>query len=104
MASAGTLTKIKLMILLDAMATDGGGAGAELAAPPAEGTEGTEATQGAAATVPAEMLPGCKPGDSYTVKSVDGGNVTLEHQAGAGDGDEGWGEGLTKAAPREEEM
>ena len=29
-------------------------------------------------TVPMDMLPGCKVGDTYTVKSVDGDNVTLE--------------------------
>ena len=76
----------------------GGDAGAALGAPPPEG--------GAApVTVPADLLPGAKPGDTFTVKSVDGGNVTLEHQPGAGGGDEGgdWGEGLTQAAPHTEE-
>lgn len=29
-------------------------------------------------TVPMDMLPGCKVGDTYTVKSVDGDNVMLE--------------------------
>ena len=35
-------------------------------------------------TVPMAMLPGCKPGDTYTVQSVDGDNVTLEAAPAAG--------------------
>jgi hypothetical protein len=52
-------------------------------------------------TIPADMLPGCKAGDTYTVKSMDGDNVVLEAMPSSG-GDEEWGEGLTKAAPRGE--
>lgn len=85
------------MAMQATMPPEGGDAGAELSAPPA-GTEGTQAT------VPMDMLPGCKAGDMYKVTSVEGGNVMLEHQPGAG-GEEGagWGEGLTKAAPRGDE-
>lgn len=39
-------------------------------------------------TVPMDLLPGCKPGDTYTVKSVDGDNVTLEATPAAGGMDE----------------
>ena len=35
-------------------------------------------------TVPMDMLPGCKVGDTYTVKSVDGDNVMLEATPAAG--------------------
>lgn len=39
-------------------------------------------------TVPMDLLPGCKPGDTYTVKSVDGDNVTLEAAPAADGGDD----------------
>lgn len=36
-------------------------------------------------TVPMNLLPGCKPGDTYKVASVDQGEVQMEHMPGAGD-------------------
>jgi len=36
------------------------------------------------ATVPMDLLPGCKAGDMYKVASVDQGSVQLEHQPGPG--------------------
>ncbi len=51
-----------------------------------------------AITVPMDMMPGCKPGDTYTVKSVDDGNVVLDYApAAGGDDSEEWGKGLTAA-------
>lgn len=46
-------------------------------------------------TIPADLLPGCKAGDTYTVKSMDNDNVTLEAvPSGADDGEstEKWGQ------------
>jgi hypothetical protein len=43
-------------------------------------------------TIPADLMPGCKAGDTYTVKSMDGDNVTLEASGGEPDSDE-WGKG-----------
>lgn len=48
-------------------------------------------------TLPMADLPGCKVGDEYTVKAVDGDTVTLEVSAGE-PGDD-WGGDLAKAAP-----
>ena len=88
-------------ILLSPMGMDGGGAGASLEAPP---MDAGAAPGGNTCSVPADLLPGAKPGDTFKVSAVDGGNVTLEHQPGAsGDGAEEWGEGLTKAAAPTEE-
>lgn len=77
--------------------SDGGGMGDEGAAggsPPQAGAGMSEPIQ-----VPMSMLPGCKVGDTYTVKSVDGDTVTLEAGGGSGMGDdgEGWGKGLVDA-------
>ncbi len=49
-------------------------------------------------TVPADLMPGCKAGDTYTVKAMDGDNVTLEMAPGAGGegGEENWGDALVK--------
>lgn len=44
-------------------------------------------------TIPADLLPGCKAGDTYTVKSMDGDNVTLSAMPSDDDGDE-WGNSL----------
>ena len=43
-------------------------------------------------TIPAGLMPGCKAGDTYTVKSMDGDNVNLEMTPGADD-DEDWAAG-----------
>lgn len=71
---------------------DGGGdtgAGDALASPPQVGDSAAQP-----ATVPMDLLPGCKVGDTYTVKAVDGDNVTLEAGPAAGDDGESteqWG-------------
>jgi hypothetical protein len=86
-------------ILLDPMSAGGGSAaGDSLASPPPDGAGGSKAV-----TIPADLLPDAKPGDTFKVQSVADGNVTLEHQAAPDEG-ENWGEGLTKAAAPEGEM
>lgn len=85
------------------MATDPNGdmptgetdAGDSLAAPPQVGDSANTVT------VPADALPGCKVGDTYTVKSVGDGNVVLTMAPSEDSGDD-WGEGLKAAAPRGE--
>jgi len=72
------------------------GAGDELAAPPQVGDMAPKGV-----TIPADMMPGCKVGDTYTVKSMDNDNIMLEPAGGSEEDGEGWGEGLAKAAPRE---
>lgn len=47
-------------------------------------------------TIPADLMPGCKAGDTYTVKSMDGDNVMLEMAPGAGGGEGDWGDDLVK--------
>jgi hypothetical protein len=76
----------------------GEGAGAALAAPAPEAP-----AEGAAKTfsVPVDVLPDAKPGDTFKVQSIADGNVMLEHQAAEGSED-GWGDELKKAAPAEE--
>ena len=81
------------------MSADGGSAaGDSLASPPPDGAGGAKTV-----TIPADLLPDAKPGDTFKVQSVADGNVTLEHQAAPDDG-ENWGEGLTEAAAPEGEM
>ena len=81
------------------MSADGGSAaGDSLASPPPDGAGGAKTV-----TIPADLLPDAKPGDTFKVQSVADGNVTLEHQAAPDEG-ENWGEGLTKAAAPEGEM
>jgi hypothetical protein len=53
-------------------------------------------------SVPADLLPEAKPGDTFKVQSVADGNVTLEHQPGESSEDD-WGKGLQEAAPRTDE-
>lgn len=78
-------------ILLDPMPADGGSAaGDSLASPP------PEAGGAKTVTIPADLLPDAKPGDTFKVQSVADGNVTLEHQAAPDEG-ENWGEDLNKA-------
>lgn len=48
-------------------------------------------------TVPMDMLPGCKVGDVYTVKSVADGNAVLDYAPGEGSEEDDWGKGLTAA-------
>jgi hypothetical protein len=60
-------------------------AGDELASPPQVGDSAS------AVTVPMGLLPGCKVGDTYTVKSVDGDNVTLEAMPSDNEDTEQWG-------------
>lgn len=68
-------------------------AGDSLAAPPQVGDANSKSV-----TVPADLMPGCKVGDTYTVKAMDGDNVTLEMgAAGAGASGDDWGDGLVKA-------
>jgi hypothetical protein len=65
--------------------SEGSDAGDALAAPPQVGDSSP-------ITVPVDMLPGCKVGDTYTVKSVDGDNATLESASSdSGDTTEQWG-------------
>lgn len=59
--------------------SDGSDAGDALAGGSPVGDGGSQPV-----TVPMDLLPGCKPGDTYTVKSVDGDNVTLEAAPAAG--------------------
>ena len=74
----------------DPMAEDSD-AGDALAAPPQVGDMAAKTV-----TVPADLLPDCKVGDTYTVKTMDGDNVTLEAAPSAAPEDEGgeWGDGL----------
>jgi hypothetical protein len=70
------------LLLRSPMDMDGGGdsgAGDALAGGSQVGDSGSQPV-----TVPMDMLPGCKVGDTYTVKSVDGENVTLEAAPAAG--------------------
>jgi hypothetical protein len=53
-------------------------------------------------SVPADLLPEAKPGDTFKVQSVADGNVMLELQPGES-GEEDWGKGLQEAAPRTDE-
>ena len=78
------------------MGGDGGGsaAGDSLAAP----APGAAAGGAKTVTVPADLLPEAKPGDTFKVQSIADGNVTLEHQASEAEGTEEWGKGLTQAA------
>jgi hypothetical protein len=46
-------------------------------------------------TIPADLMPGCKAGDTYTVKSMDGDNVMLEADS-MGDSGSKWGDDLVK--------
>lgn len=78
------------------MPPEDSGAGDQLAAPPQVGDSASKTI-----TVPADLMPNCKVGDSYTVKSMEGDNVTLEMTPGEDTGDD-WGEGLKAAAPRGE--
>ena len=87
-----------MFIKLDPMGGDS--AGDMLAAPPAEGAAPAAAAK--TITVPSDLLPEAKPGDTFKVQAVADGNVTLEHQPGA-ETDEDWGKGLQEAAPRAEE-
>ena len=81
----------------------GDSAGAALSAPPpADGADAPADASAKTFSVPVDVLPDAKPGDIFKVQSVADGNVMLEHQAAEG-GEEGWGEGLKKAAPRDEE-
>ncbi len=60
---------------------------------------GTQMGESKTITVPADLMPGCKAGDTYTVKAMDGDNVTLEMAPGAGgegEGEGNWGEDLVK--------
>lgn len=69
---------------------DESGAGDELAG-------GDQMGSSKMVTVPADLMPGCKAGDTYTVKSMEGDNVNLEMTPGAGsEGDGDWGDGLVK--------
>jgi hypothetical protein len=88
-----------MQILLDPLAADGGGtpAGDSLASPAATDAAGAAKT----ITIPADLLPEAKPGDTFKVQSVADGNVTLEHESG-GEGDD-WSRGLQEAAPRTDE-
>ena len=83
-------------ILLDMAGADGGGgAGGELTAPAGGDSAKT-------VSVSSDLLPDAKPGDTYTVKSVADGKVTLECEPSADSGDD-WGKGLAEAAPRNDE-
>ncbi len=66
-------------------------AGDALAAPPQVGESKT-------VTVPSDLLPECKVGDTYTVTAMDDANVTLEaapsEAPAEGEGD--WGGDLVK--------
>jgi hypothetical protein len=84
-------------ILLDPMAGDGGSAAGDSLATPAPDAGAKTVT------VPSDLLPDAKPGDTFKVQSVADGNVTLEHQAAPDEG-ENWGEGLTTDAAPEGEM
>ncbi len=64
--------------------SEGSDAGDELASPPQVGDSKT-------VTIPADLMPGCKAGDTYTVKSMDGDNVTLEAMSSGGDDGADWG-------------
>jgi len=61
-------------------------AGDALASPPQVGEAKT-------VTIPADLLSNCKVGDTYTVKSMDNDNVTLEMTPGE-ESDEDYGAGL----------
>jgi len=50
-------------------------------------------------TVPMDLLPGCKAGDTYTVKSIEGDNVVLE-SSGNEESNESWGDGLVNAVKK----
>ena len=56
-------------------------------APPGDALTPPGADGGGASlvTVPMNMLPGCKVGDTYKVASVDQGEVQMEHMPGPGD-------------------
>ena len=84
-----------MRIFLEPLSADGGGtpAGDSLAAPDAGAAK--------TITVPADLMPEAKLGDTFKVQSVADGNVTLEHESG-GEGDD-WGKGLEEAAPRTDE-
>lgn len=76
-----------------------GGAGEALAA-------GAPEAKAKSVSLPSDLLPDAKPGDTFKVQAVTDGNVTLEHMAapqGEGETPEAWGEGLKEAAPRMEE-
>lgn len=79
------------------MAGADGGGGA-MASPPAPAGDDAAKT----VVVSSDLLPDAKPGDTYTVKSVADGNVTLECAPSEGGGDE-WGDGLVKAASATDE-
>jgi len=67
-------------------------AGDQLAAPQADQGGGK------VVTIPSDLLPQVKPGDSLKVQSVADGNVTLEFSAGmAADSDESWGADAAQA-------
>lgn len=64
--------------------SDGSDAGDSLASPSQIGASKD-------VTIPADLLPGCKAGDTYTVKSMDGDNVTLEAMPSDNEDTEQWG-------------
>ena len=73
-------------------------AGAALSAAPPDAAAPAD---GAAKTfsVPVDVLPDAKPGDTFKVKSIADGNVMLEHQATEGEDDAQWTADAKKAAP-----
>lgn len=54
-------------------------------------------------TVPMDMLPGCKVGDTYKVTSAEGGQVVMEKEMGGGDEVEDWKASAKSAVPTGEE-